>query len=321
MRCSPQRRRSAFTLIELLVVIAIIAVLIGLLLPAVQKVREAAARTQCQNHLKQIGLAMHSYHDANSTLPPGRIDDGATWAVFILPYVEQDAMYKALDQRKPWPDQTPANLNVLKNNVNIFVCPSRRAPMLTIRGDDGGGISGWLPYAPADFVKRGIHVPGPVCDYANCVSDENSTAKPWNACNGSPTGVLVTVCNPGDKSHTTLASISDGTSNTLMIGEKHVRPDRFGNDRDGVRDTADRDGTFFNGDEMGTVCRLAGPTRLLAVSPTESGSNGERFGSYHTGVCNFVFGDGSVRAIANSIDGTNLGRLATRAGGEVYTGP
>jgi prepilin-type N-terminal cleavage/methylation domain-containing protein/prepilin-type processing-associated H-X9-DG protein len=314
MRCSSQRRRSGFTLIELLVVIAIIAVLIGLLLPAVQKVRDAAQRTQCQNHLKQIGLACHNFHDAHGTLPPARVDDGATWAIFILPYVEQDAVHKAYDYYKPWPDQP--RVDALRAAMSIYVCPARRSPMLSTEGDSGSGISGWLPYAPNDFVKGRPHVPGYVSDYANVISHENTTANPWNACNGTPSGVLVTVCNPGERSHTTLESIKDGTSNALMIGEKHVRPNQFGRGN-----TADFDGAIFNGDSVQTACRAAGPTRLITVSPTETGNQAERFGSYHSGVCNFVFADGSVHAIGVTIDGTNLGRLANRHDGEVYSGP
>jgi prepilin-type N-terminal cleavage/methylation domain-containing protein len=154
---SSSRRRDGFTLIELLVVIAIIALLMGLLLPAVQKVRESAARISCGNNLKQITLALHHYHLNNETLPPRcLIDNGATWAVLILPYLEQDNLFRQWDVSRSYYDQSDV---ARLTSVPAYFCPSRRSAATA--GYSVSGDQSWL-----DCQSYGPQVPGSLGDYA-----------------------------------------------------------------------------------------------------------------------------------------------------------
>jgi prepilin-type N-terminal cleavage/methylation domain-containing protein len=321
MKSTRSVRRLAFTLIELLVVIAIIAVLIGLLLPAVQKVREAAARTQCANNLKQIGLAFHGYHDAYSALPPARIDTsgGVSWAVLILPHVEQDNFYRQWDPHK-W--YYVHSQGVRRTQVKIYYCPTRRGPdasSISVQGETPdtwpwpGGV-GSVPVAPdINPTSASPGWSGALGDYAVTIGDDINTFNTETANGAVILGTYVGTGIPRTltswRSQTRFASIKDGLSNTFLVGEKHVRLGYFGREDNG-------DGSIYNGDPTNfNAARVAGPAQLLARSPTEAFAT--QFGSYHPGVCQFVYCDGSVHTIPVSVSGTILSRLTVRNDGQV----
>lgn len=298
-------RRIAFTLIELLVVIAIIAVLIGLLLPAIQKVREAANRMSCSNNLKQIGLAIHNYHSVHERLPPAVVsDDGeVTWAVLILPQLEQDNFFKQWNLSLQYTYYRHAAA-VVQTQVKTYYCPSRRSPPQLSRDGDTDPNWGGSPGALGDYACNGSNTMSILRDprrgsapllYADVVFGQKDTLLSWQG-------------------RTKFSDITDGLSSTLLIGEKHVRRDQFGL-------WSEADNSIYNGDDARTFMRFAGRQtpgpldRPLAASSTDANRPDERFGSYHPGVCQFVMCDGSVRAIATTIDIETLTRLASRDDG------
>jgi prepilin-type N-terminal cleavage/methylation domain-containing protein/prepilin-type processing-associated H-X9-DG protein len=307
-------RRQGFTLIELLVVIAIIAALLGLLMPAVQKVREAAARLQCKNNLKQIGLALHHYHDAEQSFPSGYVafasySDGATdtapgwgWAALVLPYLEQDALYRQINFK-----QSVAVSPAAQVSVKMYLCPSDPTPPGAFAVPDAfGNPVVWA--AP--------------CSYAACVGGDESETD-------GPSGLGIFYRN----SRTRFTDISDGTSNTILVGE------RAWCNANGIWAGAVPGGVILrgrlnpnpgspSGSYPAATLVLAHSHLNNATSDTDGGL--DDFSSRHTGGSNFVFADGSVHSIRSiagdnadgsyTRDGLAFQALGTRANGDITLG-
>jgi prepilin-type N-terminal cleavage/methylation domain-containing protein/prepilin-type processing-associated H-X9-DG protein len=294
-------RRTGFTLIELLVVIAIIAILIGLLLPAVQKVRAAAARTQCQNNLKQIGLALHNYHDRMNGFPPGYNDlapwpqddqgRGWGWAAYLLDDVEQGNLQRQINYSVNVGDSTPPTPAVRTTSLKVFWCPADRM-VGTFSVTDGGSQS-WM-------LAHGSYV---ACN-GNDGVDDNSTPPHTGAFVRGTRGFRV-------------ADITDGLSNTFFVGERctTMSLSTWAGVIPGAQVPSIRSPGDFSGPSA-LVLGHCGPHLPNDSIVTDA----DAMSSAHTGGVQFLFGDGSVHMIANSIGQVVYDALATRAGGEVVDG-
>ncbi|WP_153555742.1 DUF1559 domain-containing protein [Roseimaritima sediminicola] len=322
-----------FTLVELLVVIAIIGVLVGLLLPAVQAAREAARRMQCKNHLKNMGLACHNFQDTLGYLPGGardgdhRVPDpledccrsqtryGWSWSYQILAYIEQDNVYD-LSSETYDPIVGSGGYNTQEDIVAqahspIYSCPSRRQPK---------------PYGSGGFYR---------VDYAGNAGTRGPGSVRERASSGLDGVIMQT-----DRGRTRIEQIRDGSSNTLMIGEKALHRNSFGSeggdnerwnnagwDEDVVRFGAGllADGTRYGippiTDEQATHYENGAWTTVTDRGGISWGAWHPFFGSSHSGGTNFCLGDGSVRLIAETVDAEVFRRMSVSNDGEVVELP
>jgi prepilin-type N-terminal cleavage/methylation domain-containing protein/prepilin-type processing-associated H-X9-DG protein len=327
------KTRRGFTLIELIVVIAIIAILIALLLPAVQQAREAARRTQCRNNLKQIGLALHNYHDSNKAFPPGYVDrngdpnstpdndqgPGWGWATFLLPYLDQGPAYNQINFNQGV--GVGANAQVSQTSLTVFQCPSDgqqrsfpvydssfSTPITTVAHSNYVGCNGWIECFNG---AGGNPQPGPADDGLSGVFGRG--------------GVGIFYRN----SNNSTASFTDGLSNTIVVGER----------------SSNHAPATWTGAVTGGRCpawMAAQPPSPYSPPPSPAYDNadfGEAlifahcnashlpnadfpvfdpdvFYSFHVGGAQFLMGDGSVRFISSYVDGPTYQSLATIAGGE-----
>jgi prepilin-type N-terminal cleavage/methylation domain-containing protein/prepilin-type processing-associated H-X9-DG protein len=340
MRIALPPVRRGFTLIELLVVIAIIAILVGLLLPAVQKVREAASRSKCSNNLKQQGIALQAYHDAFGKFPVGEFNDDNRnwgWGTAVLPFLEQDAVYKNLSSDLTYfmifvPGgglnrasnlsgssadsnntagvvNTNAGGGMAKTIIPVFVCPSDPWPSQTTSG-----------YGKTNYL-------------ANMGSDTSGgTWASWTNPNGSKQNGVLTQSN--DNNYTwaySITSITDGSSNTVLVGEAsaHRLSTLYGLASTnsfpiwaGGNPNQQGQGAQHN------YFRVMDARYMLNSQNTASDSGSgsplildRSFNSSHTSGVNFLFGDGSVRFLTNGMDPYTYTAIGTRNGGEAVTTP
>ncbi|MFL5242938.1 MAG: DUF1559 domain-containing protein [Gemmataceae bacterium] len=331
-----QPRRPAFTLIELLVVIAIISILIGLLVPAVQKVRESANRIQCTNNLKQIGLALHNYHGTLNKFPPGYVDGntdpnstpdndvgpGWGWATFLLPYIEQDNLYRQIDLTQGV--QFGANAQAALQPIKIYQCPSDNL------------------VKPFGVYDSTFSQPIATVAFANYVGN-NGWIECFNGAGGNP-GEAGNDGLPGGSgsagvglfwrnSTTRIADLTDGMSNTIIVGERSSNhaPCTWTAAVPGARCPAwmatqpftapfsPPPGPAYDNADFGEALVLGHGNASHLPSADFPIFDPDTFYSKHAGNgANFLFGDGSVHFLTSSIQPFTYQYLCTIAGGETF---
>ncbi len=307
------RRHCAFTLVELLVVIAIIGVLVALLLPAVQAAREAARRTQCANHLKQMGIGVHNYHDTYEAFPPGNINFGSccmsenyvTWTISLLPYIEQQALAERYNHNKTGENVT--NKFVREQMVKTYLCPSDIEPRKLDRPESGPGAS--FEYHPGSYRGCSGRSDGTSGWWDN-YPQYTSLPRHWK-------GVFHTV-DGRELDCERFSSVTDGSSNTWLIGEyatkSHLRRRTFwayAYNQYNKSDATPYSFTLLNDYDR---CIAVGGSGMINACK-------RGWGSFHPGGSQFVLVDGSVRMVPRTIDMNLFCELATIAGGETAQAP
>ncbi|MFO0979455.1 MAG: DUF1559 domain-containing protein [Planctomycetaceae bacterium] len=300
---NPSHRKRGFTLIELLVVIAIIAILVALLLPAVQQAREAARRTQCKNNLKQIGLALHNYHDTYNTLPPGVVHKSGNqnvaalgsygWGTFILPQLEQQNLFQTIQANGVDLDallKNTANATArdyaVKTKLPFYRCPSDIAPDLNSRRE-------WdVPYSPF-FGNQPVYLS--TSNYVAVSGSRWSTPEDWIVSGRDPFGTF------WGNSKVQFRDITDGLSNTFIVGERDWKLGWAAN---------------WIGQRNYTGTGIWGSRQNLAIldvkindpvlQPNGNPAVSRAFSSQHTGGAQFLFGDGSVKFLSENIEFNNV---------------
>ncbi len=277
------QRRRGFTLIELLVVIAIIAILIALLLPAVQQAREAARRSTCKNQMKQLGLALHNYHDTFNTFPPGGWSGGnqLSYTTQILPYIDQAPLYGTINFSTPGDSSFDA---IAARKLVVMLCPSSNKEM-----ENGSATL---------FAQHYLGVQGTV----------STTATLGNTLTAN-NGMMFS------NSKVNFRDVTDGTSNTFQLGEHSYHKDLANSNNDGYRK--------WTRGCAGNTCVSCKAIRDFGINRAEyNGSSSftvASFGSNHVGGAHFLMGDGAVRFVSENIDLGVYRNTATANGGEVAT--
>lgn len=303
-------RSQGFTLVELLVVIAIIGVLVALLLPAVQAAREAARRTQCLNQCRQIGLAIHQFHDVSKQLPPSRIDDTfLTWAGVILPYIEQAAIADQIDPLVRFDDQPDV---VRLTPIEFYLCPSRvhEDPTVAAFGSPPGIKGDYVSVSSTWFGNAawGRHFDGAFI-YGETFPKSSAVKTSW-------------------KSKTNFRRIEDGLSQTIFIAEGSY----WMSERASIYDGDDNPGGILGDGEYPAIPYFETPSGATVPVPARSNQRPHPIatsledeatwvGSEHPGIVHVVMGDGSGKGLNKDTDILVLEALVTRAGAETFDSP